>query len=76
MKDLIKTFDNLPLIVKIILAIFADIVIGIYRVVRGIDENKTVAIVVGIVTIFCGAFMWLVDLIYLIVKEGKYLYIA
>ncbi len=71
MKDLIKTFDNLPLFVKIILAIFADIVIGIYRIVKAVDVNNTTAIVVSILLLFV-PFMGLIDLIYLIVKDGKY----
>ncbi len=71
MKDLIKTFDNLPLIVKVLLAIFVDVVIGIYRIVKAIDANNTTAIVVSIVLLFV-PFMGLIDLIYLLVKGGKY----
>ncbi len=71
MKDLIKTFDELPLIVKVILAIFVDIVISIYRIVKAVDVNNTTALVVSILLLFV-PFMGIIDLIYLLVKDGKY----
>ncbi len=74
MKDLIKVFDNFPWIVKILLAIFLDIVIHIYRIVKAVDAKNTVAIVVSIILVFV-PFMGLVDLIYILVKR-KYWSIA
>ncbi len=68
MKDLIKVFDNFPWIVKILLAIFLDIVIHIYRIVKAVDAKNTVAIVVSIVLIFV-PFMGLIDLIYILIKR-------
>jgi hypothetical protein len=74
MKDLIKVFDNFPWIVKILLAIFLDIVIHIYRIIKAVDAKNTVAIVVSIILVFV-PFMGLVDLIYILVKR-KYWSIA
>ena len=74
MKDFIKIFDELPFIVKILLAIFVDIIISVYRIIKGIDANNTTAIVVGIITCIIPP-MCLIDLIYLIVKK-KYWSIA
>ena len=74
MKDLIKVFDNFTWIVKILLAIFLDIVIHIYRIIKAVDAKNTVAIVVSIILVFV-PFMGLVDLIYILVKR-KYWSIA
>lgn len=69
MKDLIKTFEDLPLIVKLILCIpVLDIIYSVYKLCRSIDKNNVLGIVLGILTIIPGAtFMWLVDLICVIV---------
>ena len=72
MKSFIKAMDELPFIVKILIAIFADIVIGAYRIVRGLDSNDTTALVVGIVTCFI-PFMGIIDLVLLILNK-KYWY--
>ncbi|MBQ7290870.1 MAG: hypothetical protein IJW76_03980 [Clostridia bacterium] len=68
MKDLIRVFDNFPWIVKILLAIFLDVVIHIYRVVKAVDAKNTTAIVVSIILFFV-PFMGLIDLIYILVKR-------
>ena len=69
MKDLIKTFDKLPLLVKVILALpLLDIVWAVYRLCRSIDKKNTVGIVLAIVLLFlCPAIFWLVDIITLLV---------
>jgi len=66
MNDLVKTFDNLPLIVKIILALpFIDgIAWGIYRIARG-------RIIAGLIWILVGwSILWIIDLI-TIILHGK-----
>lgn len=76
MKDLIKTFDNLPLIVKIILALpVLDVVWAVYRLCRSIDKNNMVGIILGIVMLLvCPAIFWLIDIITLLVI-GKVIWI-
>lgn len=68
MKDFIKLFDNFPWIVKILLAIFLEVAIHIYRVVKAVDAKNTTAIVVSIILFFV-PFMGLIDLIYILVKR-------
>ena len=65
MKDLIKSIDNLPKLVKLILAIPAlDIIWVVYRLLRSLVKENTLGIVVAIVLIFVGIpFMWLIDII-------------
>ena len=68
MKDLIKAIDELPLLIKVILAIPAlDIVWGIYRICRSVDKNNTAGIVVSVILLFV-PFMWLVDILMILMK--------
>lgn len=76
MKSIIKAFDNLPLILKVILALpVLDIVWAVYRLCRSLDKNNVVGIVLAIVMLLvCPAIFWLVDIITLLVI-GKVLWI-
>lgn len=72
MKNLIKSFDNLPWIVKLILALpgIDGLAWGIYRLVKGIDKNDLLLIVVGIIWIFAGAaILWIIDLVSVIIYK-------
>ena len=71
MKDLIKVMDNLPWIVKLILCFPAlDIVWTVYRLLKSLVAGNVVAIVLSIVLFFCAPFVWLIDLICVIVKKN------
>ena len=64
MNEFRKAIDELPLIVKIILALpFIDgIIYGIYRICRG----DTVAVILGVVWIFIGSTVgWILDIVFL-----------
>lgn len=65
MKDLIKSFDNLPWIAKIILCIpVLDIVWAIYRIIKGVANNDAVLIIVGIIWVIGGCTItWVWDLV-------------
>lgn len=69
MKGFISTMDNLPLWAKILLAIpMLDIIWVVYRLLKSIDSNNTVGIVLAVVLIVVGIpFLWLIDIISLIV---------
>ena len=72
MKDIVKTFDNLPLLIKLILALPAvDIVWNIIRVCRSLAKNNNVNAIIAVILIVVGIpFMWLIDII-CIVLNGK-----
>lgn len=76
MKGIVKAFDNLPLIVKIILALpVIDIAWAIYRLCRSLDKGNVVGIVLAILMLFfCPAIFWLIDIITLLVI-GKVIWI-
>lgn len=71
MKDLVSALDNLPKIVKIILALPGlDIVWAIYRIVKGIAYKNNVTLIAGIVWLFVGwAITWILDIVTLVTKE-------
>lgn len=72
MKELIKTLDNLPFVVKLILCIpLLDIVWSVYKLCRSITKNNVLGIVLAILTIVPGAlFIWIIDLLTLVLT-GK-----
>ncbi len=65
MKDLIKAFDDLPLIVKVIFCIpMLDIIWSVYKLCKSIDKSNVLGIVLAILTIIPGAFfIWIIDLV-------------
>ena len=71
LNELIKSFDNLPKIVKLILAIPAlDIIWVIYRIIKSVNDNNTLGIILGVVLLFVGVpFLWLIDIICIIIKD-------
>ena len=70
MNELLKAVDELPLIVKVILCIpCIDVFYGICRIVKGACKNNIVWTILGILTVFPGAFfMWILDLVWVLVK--------
>jgi len=68
----VKAIDGLPWIVKLILALpFANVVYGIYRLVKGIAKNDIVLTIAGIIWIFAGwGILWIIDLI-TVILHGK-----
>ena len=70
MKEAIKFFDDLPWIVKLILCIPAlDILWTVYRLLKSLEAKNTVAIVVSVILFFFAPFVWLVDLICVILNK-------
>ena len=69
MKDIVKTFDNLPWILKILFCLPGlNILWAIYRICKGASTNNVLMLVVGIFWIIFGTvLLWIVDLICTIV---------
>jgi len=69
--EFIKAFDNLPKIVKIILAIpFLDIIWAIYRIVKGALNSNPITLIAGILWIIPGsAICWILDIVFLILDK-------
>jgi len=71
MKNLVKSFDNLPLIIKLILCLpVLNLAYAIYRICKGVDQKNTAILVAGILWIFLGTtILWLVDFICTIIYK-------
>lgn len=70
MKNLVKAYDELPVLFKFILAlpIIDGVAYGIYRIAKGIHKKDLVLIIIGIIWFPFGAFVgWILD-IYAIYK--------
>ncbi len=73
--SLTKTYDELPLLLRIIIQIVGGVVVGgIYRIVRYLETKNVITLVVGILVTFTGVgniIAWIIDLVTLIMN-GKY----
>lgn len=71
LNELVKSFDNLPQIVKIILALPGiDIIWVIYRIIKSASENNMLGIILGAVILFVGIpFLWIIDVLCIIMKN-------
>lgn len=75
MKDFIKMVNGWPLIVKLLLCIpMIEIFYGICRVINQVAKKNILLLVVAILTIIPGAaFMWLVDLLWILFTGHAFL---
>ena len=62
----VKAIDGLPMIVKILIAIFADVIVLIYRIVKDACDGHIVAIILDV---FLGFIAWIMDIIDIIFKN-------
>ena len=72
MRDVVKFFDDLPWIAKIIFALpFLDwIAWGIYRVAKGVTKKDNLQIIIGIIWILVGwTILWVIDLVTIILYK-------
>jgi len=72
MKDLVKFFDGLPWIVKLIFALPAldGILWGIYRIAKGLSTNNTMLVLIGILWIVLGfAILWIIDIVSILLNK-------
>lgn len=78
MKKLVKAFDELPWILKIILAlpVVDGLAWGIYRVAKGLSKNDFLLIIIGIIWIVGGIFIfWLIDLITILLYQKPTIFV-
>ena len=71
MKGLVASFEKLPKIAKIILALpFLDIIWAIYRIIKGIAYKNFITLIAGILWIVPGCVIcWILDLVFAILDK-------
>lgn len=69
--SILKAYEDLPKIVKIVLQIFlGGLISPIYRVLRFVISKNIVTLVAGILCFFfLGVVFWIIDLVTLITKD-------
>ena len=77
MNSVVKSFDSLPRIVKVIFALpILDILWAVYRLCRSIAKKSVIATILAIVMlILCPVLFWIVDLITTILT-GKVIWLV
>lgn len=65
-------YDDLPLIAKVLIQIFAGAIVGgVYRIVRYLETKNIVTLVVGLIVTCTGVgnfIAWVIDLVTMITK--------
>ncbi len=71
MKDIIKTLEGLPWIVRLLLTIFYDLYNNIIRLCRSIQKNSVLGIVLAIILIASGGLiiLWILDIIAVLLNK-------
>ena len=73
--SLVAQFENLPWLIKLILALPAlDIVWAVFRIIKGLTTGDLLLTIIGILWIVPGAaFGWIIDLVGVILKGHPFL---
>lgn len=71
MKDFTNWLDNAPFIIQLLFSLpILNFIYGIYRVLKGVQKDNILLIIVGIIWIFAGAaIFWIIDLISVILYK-------
>ena len=70
MQEYIAAIDKLPMVLKIVISIFVDVIWHIYRIVYALTEKDNTALIVSIILCVI-PFMPIVDLVFLIIKLAQ-----
>lgn len=68
MKDLIKTLDNFPKWLKILLIALWGVYGNLYRLFRSIAKKNIIGIILAAILLVCNGFfiLWIIDLVMMI----------
>ena len=71
MKDLVKTLEGLPWIVKVLLVIFVGIYGNLLRLFKSLAAGNLVGIILSLVLLFTGGLfiLWIIDLICVLIGK-------
>ena len=65
MKDIVKSLEALPWIVRVLLTVFVGAYANILRLLRSLAANNIVGAILSVVLLLTGGFivLWIIDLI-------------
>ena len=69
MNDLIKAIDGLPKIVRFLGTLIWGILTNIYRLCRSIAKQDVLGVVLAIILLLFGGFIWIIDLVCILLDK-------
>lgn len=71
MKDLLKWFEGLPKILKLIFALPGlDILWVVYRLCKSLNKGNNLGVILGVLLIIVGIpWLWLIDLVFILLDK-------
>lgn len=71
MKDLVKTLEGLPWIVRLIITIFWGLYGNLLRLFRSMAAGNVVGMLLAILLLICGGFvvLWIIDVVFVILDK-------
>lgn len=71
MKDLVKTLEGLPWIVRVLLTVLWGIYGNLLRLFRSLAANNVIGIVLAVLLLICGGFfiLWIIDVVMVILGK-------
>ncbi len=72
MKDLVKSLEGLPYIVKVLLTIFIGIYSNLLRLFRSIAKSNVLGIVLAVILLLTGGFfiLWIIDVVCVVLGKN------
>ena len=71
MKNLLKTLEGLPWIVRVLLVLFCGLYGNFIRLLRSLIKGNVLGIVLSAILLCCGGFvvLWVIDLIFVLTNR-------
>ncbi len=71
MKDLVKTLEGLPWIVRVLLVVLWGVYGNIVRLLKSLAANNVLGTVLAVILLICGGFfiLWIVDLVCVLLNK-------
>ena len=71
MKDLVKTLEGLPWIVRVLLVLLWGVYGNIVRLLKSLAANNVLGVVLAVILLICGGFfiLWIVDLVCVLLNK-------
>ncbi len=72
MKDLVKTLEGLPYLVRVLLTVFIGIYANLLRLIRSLAAGNIIGIILAVVLLCtCGfGILWIIDIVMVILGKS------
>ncbi len=72
MKDLVKTLEGLPYIVRVLLTVLWGAYANVLRLFKSLAANNIIGVILAAVLLICGGFivLWIIDVVMVILNKN------